>query len=372
VLGCAGSVSAQAELVLLLVPQTPDPALVELFHRVEAELRLHDFRPEVLVASPEDSTESLLGAQASAQRAFAAIAISEQSQFAKLHVWIVDSRTGLTREYKVEQQGGQEPTNVVAVRAVDLLRANRAPPPSAAAAPPAAADAEAVSAESQSTSTSKPKAGVAKQEPRAATSKKPSAAAQAELESDEPEELIIESPGGPAFQYKSTLLHLAAEVVGTSLGRRLSWSFGPSVGAWLTLAERWRIGIVGVVPLSGAVLHAPYGDAALTQELVWLELGARLLRAGSLQLSAAAGGGLHFLQAKGNAVSPYRSTSEATWSWTGSLAARADVMLSPSWSLGLTLRARVFLPPVEVAAQAEITRLATPALEGALGLSFWL
>jgi hypothetical protein len=91
-----------------------------------------------------------------------------------------------------------------------------------------------------------------------------------------------------------------------------------------------------------------------------------------LQLSAAAGGGLHWIQAKGRAVSPYQSMDESNWSWTVSLAGRADVMLAEHWSLGFTLRARVFLPPVEVAAAQESARLATPALEGALGLSLWL
>jgi hypothetical protein len=169
------------------------------------------------------------------------------------------------------------------------------------------------------------------------------------------------------------LLQVSVELTGLSLSRRLGWSFGPSVGAWLTL-DRFRVGIVGVAPLWGAELHASLGDSRIIrQQLVWLELGARLVRAGPLQLSAAAGGGLHWLQAKGPPVPfPYQALNGSDWSWTASLAGRADIMLAEHWSLGLTLRARIFLPPMEVAVASESARLATPALEGALGLSLWL
>jgi hypothetical protein len=407
VIGSVRPACAQSELVLLLVPQTPEPALVELFHRVEAELRLHDFRPEVLVATPEDSTESLLGAQASAKRAFAAIEIVEQTPYAMLHVWIVDARTGLTKEYRVEQRGGQEPTNVVAVRAVDLLRANRAPPPSAAATeggtPPTAAGPTRESSDGGATGSAAAQGAASAQKARrnadggdgkqrgsdgdrgddererddserARDRGDADDAASEERDDDDDDEApsFGNSDLPSTFRYTPTLLQVAVEFTGLSLSRRLSWSFGPSIGAWLTL-DRFRIGIVGVAPLWGAVLHAPLGDPTIWQELLWLELGARLVRAGPLQLSAAAGGGLHWLQAKARAVQyPYQAKDDANWSWTVSLAGRADVMLAQHWSLGFTLRARIFLPPVEVAVAEESARLATPALEGALGLSFWL
>jgi hypothetical protein len=406
VIGSAGLARAQSELVLLLVPQTPEPALVELFHRVEAELRLHDFRPEVLVATPDDSTESLLGAQASAKRAFAAIEIVEQAPYAMLHVWIVDARTGLTKEYRVEQRGGQEPANVVAVRAVDLLRANRAPPPGAeSASPPSAAGATRAGGEvgagaGQKAGASQGRdarrdvgdgagrgratggaaddkrvgrdAGVADEDDHKDDDKDKDNDNDNDNDNDDEQPSFGNSDLPSTFRYAPTLLQVAVEFTGLSLSRRLSWSFGPSIGAWLTL-DRFRVGIVGVAPLWGAVLHAPLGDPSIWQELVWLELGARLVRAGPLQLSAAVGGGLHWLQAKARRVPyPHRATDASNWSWTASLAGRADVMLAQHWSLGFTLRARIFLPPVEVAVADESARLATPALEGALGLSFWL
>lgn len=379
-IGSAGRVCAQSELVLLLVPQTPDPALVELFHRVEAELRLHDFRPEVLVATPEDATESLVGAQASAKRAFAAIEIVEQTPYAMLHVWIVDARTGLTREYRVEQKGGQEPTNVVAVRAVDLLRANRgmpgAPPPSAAAAPQPSDERSTAKTKSRERRRQSAEGGVPARSKETQDDDHEQDEDEDEDENEDKdkdvESTIINSDLPTTFRYRPTLLQLAVEATGLSLSQRLGWSFGPSIGAWLTLG-RFRVGVVGVAPLWGAVLHAPLGDPTVWQQLAWLELGARLVRAGPLQLSAAAGGGLHWLQAKARAVpSPREGTDDANWSWTVSLSGRADVMLAEHWSLGLTLRARVFLPPVEVAVATDSARLATPALEGALGLSFWL
>ncbi|HET8939661.1 MAG TPA: hypothetical protein VFN67_39755 [Polyangiales bacterium] len=386
-----GHARAQSELVLLLVPQTPDPALVELFHRVEAELRLHEFRTEVLVASPGDSTEALLGAQASAQRAFAAIAIVEQTPSAMLHVWIVDARTGLTRQYQVEQRGGQEPTNVVAVRAVDLLRAHRALWVAPGTSPPSAAAAAGSGAQPKVslTETGKP-AGAAIPDGRSAGASptrertdvprdrdRDAADDRAEDGERADPELGSESqtaaPGGtPTFHYKPTLLQIAAEATGISLGRRMGWSFGPSLGVWLTLGDRWRVGVVGVAPLLGAALHARFGEPKIVQELVWVELGARLVRTGILQLSAAAGFGLHWLQGYGKTVEPLLPQDASVWSWTGSLAARADVMLAEHWSLGMTLRARIFLPPVEVAVGTELARLATPAIEGGLGLSFWL
>jgi hypothetical protein len=166
-------------------------------------------------------------------------------------------------------------------------------------------------------------------------------------------------------------LQLAAEGVALSLASRIGWAGGPSLSAWLSF-DRLRFGLVIVAPLWGAVLRTQLGEASITQQLAWLELGLVLLRTRSLLLSAAAGGGAHLLHAKGDPLPPLKPINATTWSWTTSLAARADVALSAHWSLGITLRARAFLPPVEVAVWTERARLGFPALEGALGIAFWL
>lgn len=378
---------AQGELVLLLVPQSPDPVHIEMFHRIEAELRLHGFRAEPLVASAEGTTTSLLGAQASAQRAFAAIAIAEQAPFAMLQVWIVDSRTGLTRQYRVEQRVGEEATNVVAVRAVDLLRAQRdtgtAPPPTTAPSEPDEPEREPEPGQSVATNPS--------QAPTAqpSTTQQPSAAsephgrapgapiegrssiAQPDSQPDTTQAAGVPDTVGPDY-YRPTTLQLTAEAVALSLSQRVGWSAGPSLGAWLTLGRRLRLGLLAALPLWGAVLHTDLGDALIYQQLSWLEVGAMLTRTSNLQLSAAAGGGIHFLQARGQALAPRLSKNDSVWSFTASVAGRVDLMLTEHWSLGLTLRARMFVPAVEVAVSSESARLASPAIEGALGVSAWL
>jgi hypothetical protein len=384
---CLSRAHAQAELVLLLVPQTPDPAHVELYHRIEAELRLHGFRPEAVVAGPESASESMLGAQASAQRAFAAVAIDEQQAFAMLRIWIVDARTGLTREHHVEQRQGQEAASVVAVRAVDLLRANRsAQLPPTASAESGRSPAQAAQ-EPSNIGGARATPGQGKASPGKADSKSQPQVATGTPESEEDDrEPVLESSSAPATtaepeEARSTggpnapahrlRLQLAAEGVALSVSRRIGWSGGPSLGAWLTYA-RWRLGLVVVAPLWGAVLRTPLGEANVVQQLAWLELGAVLVRTSSLQLTASAGGGLHLLQAYGHALMPLQSVDDATWSWTASAGLRADVALSARWSLGLTLRARAFMPHVEVAVWTESARLGLPAVEGALGISTWL
>jgi hypothetical protein len=274
----------------------------------------------------------------------------------------------------------------VAVRAVDLLRANRsAQQPTAAAessrSPAQGSQQEANSGGARSTraqSKGSADARGTKSQARTPTRTPDSEEDDREpvLESSsaptttaEPEE--ARSTGGPGAAAHRLRLQLAAEGVALSVSRRIGWSGGPSLGAWLTYA-RWRLGLVVVAPLWGAVLRTPLGEANVVQQLAWIELGTVLVRTSSLQLTAAAGGGLHLLQAYGHALMPLQSVDDSTWSWTASAGLRADVALSARWSLGLTLRARAFMPHVEVAVWTESARLGLPAVEGALGISTWL
>ena len=72
-MACVTSAAQAQEQVLLLAPETPDPVLIELYHRLEAELRIHGFETVTLVSTAEDSAGAALGARAKAQGAFAAI-----------------------------------------------------------------------------------------------------------------------------------------------------------------------------------------------------------------------------------------------------------------------------------------------------------
>jgi hypothetical protein len=113
------SISAAADepaLVVVLV----EPGGEALAGRVQAELRALGFG--VQTASPTDSGAGALESTARAAHAAAAIRIVRSDQRAQ--VWVADRITGKTLLRELEVAPGEDPESVLAIRAVELLRAS--------------------------------------------------------------------------------------------------------------------------------------------------------------------------------------------------------------------------------------------------------
>jgi len=358
---------AQAqERVLLLAPQTPEPMLLELYHRLEAELRIHGFETVTLVGTPDEGAEAALGAEASARGALAAIAVVLRNRNAALDVWLVDPELGRASLRSLSANAGDETANLVAVRAVDLLRASLAGRAQRTAANPArsgsAADSGGVSAPAAA-APGPERAGPTPEE-RVPEQRAGDAATPAQ-ETDPADE-----PAAPRPPRRVALFSARAELFALWQGSRLPPGLGPALSVWLCPLRRLCLGAAAAGGFGLGRLETALGTATVRQQLFGVELELSLLELGALQLSAAGAGGVMLLQAEGDPKPPLVARDASQWSWTLAAGPRLLLELSAQWSVSASIRARVYLPDVVVAVDTQAARLSRPSLEAALGLAF--
>ena len=367
--------AAQAqEQVLLLAPETPDPVLIELYHRLEAELRIHGFQTVTLVSTAEDSAGAALGARAKAQGAFAAIAMVVRDRNAALDVWLVDRDTGRANLRTLSASAGDETANLVAVRAVDLLRASmaararQAREAAGAQAPPSSQPVEEAALPGQETKRTPAPAATGGQTttPQATAPSRTSEAPEQEEEPEEEPEPSVPRPVRP-----TPFLSFRAEAFGSWQGPRVGVALGPALSGWITLLPRLRVGAMAVGTRTMGRIETSIGTAGMTQELFSLELELTLASLGDLKISAAGGGGVMLLQADGGDLeSPRESRKAFQWTWMVSAGPRLSYWLSRHWSLTAAVSVRLYMPDVIIAVLTEETRLGRPSFDAALGVSF--
>jgi hypothetical protein len=136
---------ALAQRIVLLRPRASDPALSAAFAHLTGELTVHHFEVVVLDTS-DDAAPDELEQVAEQHQAVAAIALLRSRDAASADIWISDRITGKTTRRTVTTAPRPEAPNVLAVRAVELLRASLRefgaaprPPPDIVGASPARA-----------------------------------------------------------------------------------------------------------------------------------------------------------------------------------------------------------------------------------------
>jgi hypothetical protein len=123
------SASAQSgEVVLLLKPETTSGDLQEAFNRLKGELSLHGF--QVVVVEVDDSFDAAaLEKRADTHEAVASVSFvpsnrKEDGGVSRVDIWIGDRVSGTTLKRTVLPGSGEEAPSVVALRALELLRAS--------------------------------------------------------------------------------------------------------------------------------------------------------------------------------------------------------------------------------------------------------
>ncbi len=149
VAGIAAAATAPVPRVVLVRPPAAPPAVTEALVRLRGELLAAGFEAEVveqpLGGDVRDSLERLLPPNGSSATALVAVVASAEPGSAEL--WVIDRVTGKTvvRRVNAGTAGASRAAEVLAVRAVELLRASflelAVAPPSEAAPPAPAAPA---------------------------------------------------------------------------------------------------------------------------------------------------------------------------------------------------------------------------------------
>jgi hypothetical protein len=313
--------------VLVLRPPVQDAARTDAFNRFWAELHIHGFDADAIDREAGDDPLSALAELATESSAFAAFAFVRRESTLSLEVVLVDRATGQTSSRRLPfVAGSSDAASLIAVRAVDLLRASlqEFPEPVAPSAPPL---------------------------PPPVEPPPPSAAA-------------------PDVAPRAHAWTLAAE--GTLLwgGTRYSVGFGPALGLlhrplpWF----QWGLWFGGVFGTSLDAAAGP-GSASVLQELGFLEARASILRAGGFSVAVLAGGGAFFLQARGSVREPLHPESDSVWSGLLAVGLHLEQSLGGDFALGLSARALALAPKLGVAILGDRVPLQLPALQASLGLS---
>jgi hypothetical protein len=321
---------AEAGAVAVVHSQEADDVLAEAATRLRAELVAAGFDVRELVVAEGSDPKEQVDAAGLSPAPVATIAIVNDEGVATLDVWVTDRATHELVVRHVDAAGAshKRAPAVLAVRAVELLRASLLEASERKKPAPA-------------------KKAVAKQTaPGAGTG------------SGTPEERPPEPPGfrgevGVAMLYASPGISPAfAPVVRLDFGNS-TWSGRASL----------------VAPAFGAEASAPGGSAALREELLTLDFTASWPAKGTLALVGSAGAGGFHQHVTGRGLSPNVGLDADQWG--GVIEAGLGVLLRFGPHSGLLLDTQAFwrLPPVIVQiAGVDAGRSGQPALCSSLGV----
>jgi hypothetical protein len=316
-----GEGSAWAKSRVVLIRPTQSSADVrEATVRIRAELASAGFEVVEVDGTGTDARSSVERTQATG--AVAAILVaSDSDQGAAADVWVSDRITGKTAVRHVETSREGTVPSVLAVRALELLRASLLE----AEHPP---------------KTSRP-----------------------------PEVPRDVSTWVRATEERPTRLSVVLGVGALISSGGLGAAVGPDFRIGYRVLPRIdvRIGISG--PCFGSAIEAPEGRANVRQERIGVELTYDFLEASAVSPYAAVGVGAYHAQATGQASAGYRASEDSSLAAVGALGAGLRADLGSAMYLLLEASALVFAPrPVVVIANREMGDTGRPAFAATLGL----
>jgi hypothetical protein len=330
-LAASGRAAAEAarSRVALVRTQSDDKLLREASTRLRAELVSAGFDVVEVERAPGDSRTEVEQA-AERTQSVATVAIDRAGRGAAADIWISDRISGKTVVRRLRVGGGPSAATVLAIRALELLRASLLE----VVAPPPAADEPAPAAPPDVVEWVKPTLP-----PKAAETK----------------DLL----DGLALGVGVQALHGV---------RGVGLAFGPTLRAFHGIAGGAFGRLVLAGPFGGQSLSEPEGTASVRQEFASLDLGWATPPA-PLGALAWIGAGAFHLHTSGAAAVPYRSTSDDVYSLLLGGGLGGIARFSQDVALSAELSALALLPrPVVVIASRDAGSSGNPALSLSLNL----
>jgi hypothetical protein len=257
-------------LVALLRPDPPDPALGQMFVRIEGELNAAGFDVTIVARAPEEAPQAAIE-RASETHAPAAIIGVFGGSLAGMELWVADRLTGrsVVRHLNASGESGTRASEILAIRAAEQLSASLvdldlAPKPAVVTPAPE----------------------VAAKPPPAPGSERPAEGSRFRAE------LGI----GSLFSFEG-----AGPIV-TPVGR-LSWSALPS----------WAIRITGAGLGSHSSIASPSGSASFSQDLLLVESVFSTSKPGKLGLRASLGVGTLHVGVEGHGSGSVQGLDSSIW-----------------------------------------------------------
>jgi hypothetical protein len=323
VLGVAAfSPAAQAQRVALVRPSDSDPVLVEAFNRLTAELRLQDFEVTIAETPGDARTPENLGIVARRADALASIAFVQHEGRTAVDVWLYDRATGRSLVRRLEPTAGTELPNVLAIRAVDLLRVSL-----------------------------REFGGEPQQE-------------IVRIDRPVPADTATRVAPAPIFRPWEVRAEGLMIFDGPSVGA----AFGAALGFARRFSESVRVGILVSGPLIGPSWETNEGSAFIRQEIGWAEARLSWWRMRRVDLGASLAAGVHYLTAQGaNAKPPLASQNDQVWSLAGVIGADGSFRFTSNAGVAFTLRAIGLTPRAGVGVGDNATVLQWPLFSASVG-----
>jgi len=294
--------AAAPTTIVLLEPDAPSAAARETMTRARSELVAAGFEVVVSTRSGADTREALERAML-ATGATAAISIEPTSKSTVAEVWVNDGLTHKISIRPVETTGSNDTPALLAIRAVELLRASliELTAPADGAPPNAPPD---------------------------------------------PVRRLVDGPSRlDSYRAGFAIEAGVAGLLGVSplrpaVAPTLALSYGSAMGLGARL--RW------IGPTAGPGLQGALGRAEITEELLVGECVFAPPLDAPVGLYAAAGIGFLHLDASGQLVDPSRARSEGSTVFATSFGAGLDFRLDPHVTLGTEVFAVVTAPAIVV------------------------
>lgn len=320
--------AAAAQRVLLERPAATDPLLFEAFGRLRAELQLQEFEVVVLEVAETPGVADTLERAAQEHGAFAAIALQRTGDGTTAGICIVDRVTGKTTTRRLRVAASRDAPTLLAVSAVDLLRAS-------------------LLEITQGTPVSREVVGAENAPP--------------------PPEVVRFSQRFARFQVRAGGLALLTPVLGGSGGALLAASVRP--------AERLAFGVELGGPLFGAQFRVDDGAATVRQEVALVRgsynVGS-VARGRRWQWGPLLGVGAYHLEARGKVALPLVGQTGELWAFAADAGFCVEYFFNRNVSLGIDAAALTLYPrPVIAVADRRSEPLGVLARAGlSVGVAF--
>lgn len=315
---------ASAQRIVLVRPSSSDPALLSAFAHLQGELKVHAFEV-VLIDTTDETSPNDLERAAAREGAVAAISLLRSHDAASADIWVSDRATGKISRRSITTPQRPEGPNLLAVRAVDLLRASLRELEPDATLPP-------------------------------------------DIVGAAPER----APERVRDWARTDASHRSLSLTGGALVQAPVTGFGPAVGPLLavgyapTAAFGLRLELQG--PLWGSRYVTDNASATLLQQQLLAEARLRLWHLGDFSCSASAGAGASHLTARGEATTPYAPAEASSWTALAGLGLGAEWRLARVATLSLRGRSFVLVPKPVVQVGADRVSYGRPLLQLAGGL----
>lgn len=314
---------AMAQRVVLVPPETKDPVLSDAFNRLKAELNIHDFEIDVRGASLGPDPTDALTRVAQESDAFASIALLKREDQASVQIWLVDRVSGKATMRALQVEPGTDAANLLAIRAVDLLRASLR----------------------EFNPNEKPPTDVVNVDRRATP-----AVVQKLAERPPP------------------MFWLRADALFVYQWPRLGVSVGPAIGGAFRLGPAAELDVIAAGPVVGAKYDTNEGSSSLRQELAWVEPRWQIVRTRRAMLGAGLVAGVLLLHAQGQPNAPLVAQSANLVGFLGGLGLHSQVELAAGVACELGVKALGTAPRLGVMLDTQQTTLAWPMLAASVGI----